>query len=620
MAASRRNTLKLLGAGVTYGVLSGDSGFAVTRAYAAAQSVDPVNVRSPPFNASGDASADDADAILAAAKKAAATGAALIIPGGTYVVGKTLMLAISDGLIVFQGDVTIRARKQGRFERLRAWGYEYADALNQRHRSDPEKYAPGQPHSIERAGFYPLAETVLWAIDGSDGTVHLGNVTFDCSNIEGLAAIANLDPSQQDANGKTLTGGHQVWQRISILNAHSYGLYAPPKPTSKSGREVGGGKGHFPKLLQATAIDVLEVRSSGGAITGFRNTTDGCSIRCLTAAATGFKSSAGNWIAPIYLNDTNLLLDYLHMYGKQRTDGAMDQDDGADSSTGSGDDSDEAIGSGDGNGRSRKRQQTVPPVETGSLEVDDIHLESGAFLYAQYAHFEGRARYACSCGEDAQLKVEYLKLGSGKKTASRYGAAILFEGARGSVEVTSVNRNIDRRVWSRIVDLSAHAGRTYGRIVRIHQPFGLLSREGDPTERTDYSMFPVAYTDDSDNPDPGDQILVESTEGTGIIARQGGTLRFRVLPSVRSRTVTATDSRYSFGVDSPPAIYLDPDASSGDVEVVADPRHKFLNGEEVEIQNIGKKHTVIFQAAEAVKIPPGTGQKFRIYRDNWSKI
>ncbi|MGH6882013.1 MAG: hypothetical protein ACREFM_13955, partial [Hypericibacter sp.] len=228
-------------------------------------------------------------------------------------------------------------------------------------------------------------------------------------------------------------------------------------------------------------------------------------------------------------------------------------------------------------------------------------------------------RYACSCGEDAQLKVEYLKLGSGRITASKYGAAILFEGARGSIEVTSVNRNIDRRVWNRIVDLNARAGRTYNRIVRIHQPFGLLSREGDPTERADYSMFPVAYTEESDNPDPGDQILVESTEGTGIIARQDGTLRFRVLPSVRSRTVTVTDGRFTLGIDSPPVIYLDPDTSPADVEVVINQRQKFLNGEEVEIQNIGKKGNVIFQAAEAVKIPPGFGQKFRVYRDNWSK-
>jgi hypothetical protein len=617
MAASRRNTLKLLGAGVTYGVLSGDSGLAVTRAYAAAQSVDPVNVRAAPFNASGDGKADDADAILTAARQAAATGAALIIPGGTYVVGKTLMLAISDGLIVFQGDVTIEAKKEGRFERLRVWGREYAGALNQNHRSDPEKYAPGQPHSIEEAGFYPLAETVLWAVDGSDGTVHLGNVTFNCNNIEGLAAIANLDPSQKGSHGKKLTGGHQVWQRISILNAHSYGLYAPPKPTGKSGKAISGGKGYFPKLLQATTIDVLDVKASGGAITGFRNSTDGCSIRALTAAATGFQNSAGKWIAPVYLNDTNLLLDYIHMYGKPRTDGSSGKDEEADSSAGSGDDSDEATGNGDD--QSRKQQQTASPVNPGSLEVDSIHLESGAFLYAKYAHFEGAARYACSCGEDAQLTVEYLKLGSGKITASRYGSAILFEGARGIVEVTSVNRNIDRRVWSRIVDLSAQAGRSYSRIVKIHQPFGLLSQEGDPTERTDGSMFPVAYTEGSDNPDPGDQILVESTEGRGIIARQDGTLRFRVLPSVPSRTVTATDGRYILGVDSPPVIFLDPDTSPAGVEVVINPRHKFLNGEAVEIQNIGKKGTIVFQAAEAVKIPPGSGQKFRVYRDSWSK-
>lgn len=618
MASSRRNTLKLLGAGVTYGILSGDSGVAVTRAYAAAQSVDPVNVRASPFNAAGDGSTDDADAILAAAKKAAATGAALIVPGGTYVVGKTLMLAISDGLIVFQGDVTIQAKQQGRFDRLRAWGYEYANAINQRYRSDPEKYAPGQPHSIEAAGFYPLAETVLWAVDGSDGTVHLGNVTFDCNNIEGLAAMANLDPSQQGSDGKRLTGGHQVWQRIGIVNAHSYGLYAPPKPTDKSGNEVGGGKGFFPKLLQATAIDVLDVKFSGGVITGFRNTTDGCSIRSLTAAVTGFKNSAGRWIAPIYLNDTNLLLGYVHMYGKvQPTDGSTGEEDGADSSAGSGDDdSSEATG----NGRSRKRQQATPALETGSLEVDNIHLESGAFLYAQYAHFEGVTRYACSCGEDAQLKIEYLKLGSGKKSGSRYGAAILLEGARGSIEVTSVNRNINRRVWSRIVDLEARAGRTYDRIVRIQQPFGMLSREGDPTQRTDSSMFPAAYTEESDNPDPGDQILVESTDGTGIIARQGGMLRFRVLPRARSRTVTATEGRYLLGVDSPPLIYLDPDNSPADVEVATDPQQKFLNGEEVEIQNIGKKRAVIFQTAEAVKIPPGSSQKFRVYQDSWSKI
>jgi hypothetical protein len=612
MATSRRNTLKLLGAGVTYGVLSGDSGLAVTRAYAAAQTVDPVNVRAAPFNASGDGSVNDADAILAAAKKAAATGAALIIPGGTYVVGKTLMLAISDGLIVFQGDVTIEAKEQGRFERLRVWGHEYADVLNQRHRSDPEKFAPGQPQSIEEAGFYPLAETVLWAVDGSDGTVHLGNVTFNCNNIEGLAAIANLDPSQQNYDGKTLTGGHQVWQRISIRKAHRYGLYAPPKPTTRSGKAISGSREHFPKLLQATVIDVLEVKSSGGVITGFRNTTDGCSIRSLTAAATGFKSSAGNWIAPIYLNDTNLFLGYVHMYGKpQPTGGSTGKAEGTDSSA----DSDETAG-GDPTG---KQLQDAPPVEAGSLEVDDIHLEGGAFLYAQYAHFEGRARYACSCGEGAQLKVEYMKLGGGGSTGSKNGAAILFEGARGSVEVTSVNRNIDRRVWSRIVDLSAPAGRTYHRVVRIHQPFSLLSREGDPTERSDYSMFPVAYTEESDDPDPGDQILVESTDGTGIVARQDGMLRFRVLPSVPSRTVTATDGRYLLGVDSPPLIYLDPDPSSADVEVVINERHKFLNGEEVKIQNIGKKGTVIFQAAEAVKIPPGFGQKFRVYRDKWSK-
>jgi hypothetical protein len=615
MAASRRNTLKLFGAGVTCGLLSGTSGLAVKRAYAAAQSVDPVNVRASPFNASGDGSGDDADAILAAAKKAAAIGAALIIPGGTYVVGKTLMLTIPDGLIVFEGDVTIEAKKDGRFEKLRVWGHEHADVLNQRYRSDPGKYAPGQPQSIESVGFYPLAETVLWAVDGSDGTVHLGNVTFNCNRIEGLAAIANLDPSQPGPGGKGLTGGHQVWQRISILNA-DYGLYAPPKPTNKSGKEISGSRGHFPKLLQASVIDVLEVRSSGGVITGFRNTTDGCSIRSLTAAATGFKSGAGNWIAPIYLNDTNLFLGYVHMYGKpQSSGGAKDSDEGGDSGADDGDDSGE--GSDKGNSQSRKQKQTA--VDPGSLEVDDIHLESGAFLFAQYAHFEGAARYPFSCGQDAQLKVEYMKLGSGRKTASRNGAAILFEGTRGSVEVTSVNRNIDRRVWSRIIDLSARAGRTYSRIVKIHQPFGLLSGEDDPTARTDRSMFPVAYTQESDNPDPGDQIQVESTEGTGIVARQGGVLRFRLLPTVRGRTVTAEDGRYVLGVDSPPVLFLDPDSNPAGVEVVINQRQKFLNGEEVEIQNIGSKGTIIFLAADAAKIPPGSGQKFRVYQDIWSK-
>jgi hypothetical protein len=616
MSASRRNTLKLLGAGVTYGVLSGASGLAVKKAYAAAQSADPVNVRAAPFNASGDGSADDADAILAAAKKAAATGAALIIPGGHYVVGKTLMLAIPDGLIVFQGDVTIEAKKDGRFEKLRVWGHEHADVLNQRFRSDPGKYAPGQPQSIESVGFYPLAERVLWAVDGSDGTVHLGNVTFNCNKVDGLAAIANLDPSQPGADGKGLTGGHQVWQRISILNA-DFGLYAPPKPTNKAGKEISGSRGHFPKLLQASVIDVLEVRFSGAAITGFRNTTDGCSIRSLTVAATGFKSGAGNWIAPIYLNDTNLFLGYAHMYGKPLAPGRPAAgDEGADSAGEEGDESGDETGK--NNDQSRKKQQETE-VDPASLEVDAVHLESGAFLFAQYAHFEGASRYPFSCGQDAQLKVEYMKLGSGRKTESRTGAAILFEGTRGIVEVTSVNRNIDRRVWSRIVDLSARAGRSYSRIVKIHQPFDLLSREDDPTARTDSSMFPVAYTEESDNPDPGDQIQVDSTEGTAVIARQGGVLRFRLLPAVRGRTVSATDGRYALGADSPPVIFLDPDASPSGVEVVINQRHKFLNGEEVEILNIGKKGTIVFQAADAARIPPGSGQKFRVYQDLWSK-
>lgn len=605
MVASRRIALGLFGAGVTYGVLSGGSGLAVPRAYAAAQSADPINVRAAPFNALGDGSGDDADAILAAAEKAAATRAALIIPGGTYAVGKTLMLAISDGLIVFQGQVTIQARQQGRFKRLRVWGREHAAELNERHQSDTERYAPGQPHSIESAGFYPLAESVLWAVDGSDGTVHLGHVTFDCNNIAGLAAIANVDPSQQGAGGKMLTGGHQVWQRINIRKA-DYGLYAPPKPTDKSGKDINGGKGRFPKLLQATTIDALDVRSSGGVITGFRNTTDGCSIRSLTAVATGLKNSAGKWIAPIYLNDTNLSLGYVHMYGKPSpTDGSMDDDEGGES--------DHATGSSQSN-------KSNPAVDADSLRVDNIRLETGAFLYAQYAHFEGAARYVCSCGENAQLKFNYLKLGTGRKTASKFGAAILFEGARGSIEVTSVDRNIKRRVWSRIVDIDARAGRTYDRIVRINQPFGMLSREGDPTDRTDYSMFPVAYTEDSDHPDPGDQILVESTEGSGTIARQESTLQFRVLPHVRSRIVTTKDGRYLLRVDSPPLIYLDPDNNPSDVEVVTDPRQKFLNGEEVEIQNIGKKGVITFQAGETVRISPGSSQKFRIFRGDWSKI
>src|SRR5262249_17510333 len=157
-------------------------------------------------------------------------------------------------------------------------------------------------------------------------------------------------------------------------------------------------KGFFPKLLQATVIDVLEAKASGGVITGFRNTTDGCSIRSLTAAASGFKSGSGNWISPIHLNDTNLFLGYIHMYGKPwGAGGSKGKDEESDSS---GEDEGEEGGGGNGsaNGEARKKQQNNTPIDVSGLEVDNIHLDGGAFLFAQYAHFEGAARYACSCG------------------------------------------------------------------------------------------------------------------------------------------------------------------------------------------------------------------------------
>jgi hypothetical protein len=495
------------------------------------------------------------------------------------------MPKMPDGVIIFSGDVTIQAKQSGRFNKLRVWGYEYADVYNQRYDSDPEKYAPGQPESIQEDGFYPLGETVLWAVDGSDGAVHLGQVTFDCQNVEGLVAIANVDPSQRDPDGRPLTGGHQVWQRITIRRTRSYGFYAPPRPTGKKGQVLhlsrGAGPVFFPKLLQATTIDSIDVKLSSGAICGFRNTTDGAQIRSLTVVASGVKTRHGGWAAPIHLSDTNLFLGYMHIYGRAAVAAA-----------------------------SQRKE---------SFEVDSIRLERGAFLHADYAHIEGNYRYPCSCGDDANVKFDYLKLGSGAETISRYSTAILFEGTRGRVEVASVERNIDNQVWKRVVDLKAKADGTYNRLVRIQQPFAMLALDDDSTAKTKYSMFPVAYTEDSDHPNPRDQIYVESTEGIGVIARQNGVLRYRVMTAARALCVTVEDGRYVVGANTPSVLFVNPDQSSGVVQITVDVRHKFLNGEQLEIRNAGKQNGIVFQPS-ATTIPPGAGQKFQVFEDQWSKL